>query len=338
MYDKLNHRDLKCANTMDTFLPYDDYHEAQRIAYQLSDNYLDKTNNHDFKESCAIDTPFSHSVQKGIIRATLNVTISGIPGRALCDTGSNYTHVSGTFAKKLYDKELETTTWNRCRLYAVNGREVTPRRQFDNLKIESSELNFTGYVDVGIIREQSFDLIIGMDLMCQIGLVILTPISTLTLMSELEECLTKKNDIKHINWKGNDDPRDNIRRGSKKIDIKAIKIMSPRPTREKKTPHTLKIIKSRDVDPSKAVIVPVASNGESIREFRAEDINEEYIIMKRDDFQNELSKLKKIILEQKTRIDNFEGDCKRNNEPQKETKIGSVVVRNKKNITPKKKK
>ena len=192
MYDKLNNRDPKSASIVETYLPYDDFHEAQRIAYQLDDDYIDITEDEDSKGSHAISTPFRHvksvdSVQKGVTKPSLYVTISGVPARALCDTGSDYTHVSGTFAKKLTKQNLRTTAWNRPRLYAVNGREVTPQRQFDNLEIRHSELNFTGHVDVGIIREQSYDLLIGMDMMSQVGLVIITSLSTFTLVSDLEK-------------------------------------------------------------------------------------------------------------------------------------------------------
>ena len=109
-------------------------------------------------------------------------------------------------------QNLKTTAWNRPRLYAVNGREVTPQRQFDNLEIRHSELNFTGYVDFGVIREQSYDLLIGMDMMSQVGLVIITSLSTFTLVSDLEKTIQterRHTGNKHVNWRRNDEHRRN---------------------------------------------------------------------------------------------------------------------------------
>ena len=77
--------------------------------------------------------------------------------------------------------------WDRPRLYAVNDKEVTPRHQFNSVSIIHRELNFVGCVDLGIIKEQSYDLLIGMDLMSQVGLVIVTPMSTFMLISDLEK-------------------------------------------------------------------------------------------------------------------------------------------------------
>ena len=53
MYDKLNNRDPKSASIVETYLPYDDFHEAQRIAYQLDDDYIDITEDEDSKGSHA---------------------------------------------------------------------------------------------------------------------------------------------------------------------------------------------------------------------------------------------------------------------------------------------
>ena len=56
------------------------------------------------------------------------VEVEGIRARALIDTGSDFTHVSGDFAKKLVN--LEKKPWSKSKLYAATGIVVTPRYEF----------------------------------------------------------------------------------------------------------------------------------------------------------------------------------------------------------------
>ena len=141
------------------------------------------------KECSAVVTPFGHScnsLEKKVTKPVLHVTVGGIPARALCDTGSDYSHVSGTFAKRLR-AHFSPVSWNRPKLYAVNQKEVTPRHQYNEIEVTHRQLNFTGKIDLGIIREQSYDLLIGMDLMSHVGLIIVTPMSTFMMKSDLEK-------------------------------------------------------------------------------------------------------------------------------------------------------
>ena len=140
----------------------------------------------------------------------LHVTVGGIAARALCDTGSDYSHVSGIFARKLRSC-FSPVSWDRPKLYAVNQREVTPRYQYNDMDIAHRQLNFTGKVDLGIIREQSYDLLIGMDFMSQVGLIIVTPLSTFMMKSDLEElfsqCGRAVPELDKYSWQGNDKSR-----------------------------------------------------------------------------------------------------------------------------------
>ena len=165
----------------------------QVIAYDVegeSDLSEPETETDDRVEECsAVVTPFGHncnSLEKKVTKPVLHVTVGGIPARALCDTGSDYSHVSGTFAKRLRAL-FSPVSWNRPKLYAVNQKEVTPRHQYNEMEVTHRQLNFTGKIDLGIIREQSYDLLIGMDLMSQVGLIIITPMSTFMMRGDLEE-------------------------------------------------------------------------------------------------------------------------------------------------------
>ena len=112
------------------------------------------------------------------------------------------THVSGEFARKL--GHLKLSRWSRSKLFAVDGHKVTPQHQFNNVEISHDKLNFTAIYDIGIIREQSCDLLIGMDLMNQVGLVIVTPLSTFMLVSDLEKLFRQigRNilEVENFNW------------------------------------------------------------------------------------------------------------------------------------------
>ena len=165
----------------------------QALAFDSEDEVNSKkSSKRTKKKNCStVTTSFSHSchsICKKVKKPILNVKIEGIPARALCDTGSDYSHVSGPFAKKLRSR-FSTTPWNRPKLYAVNNKEVTPRQQFNNIGIVQEQLGIKGRADLGVIRQQSYDLIVGMDLMAQMNLVIITPSSTFMLMNKLEELL-----------------------------------------------------------------------------------------------------------------------------------------------------
>ena len=161
-------------------------------------------------ECSAIVTPFGHSlntIEGKITKPVLHVTVGGIPARALCDTGSDYSHISGTFAKRLRTR-FSASAWNRPKLYAVNNKEVTPRHQYNEMEIVHKQLNFKGKIDLGVIKEQSYDLLIGMDLMTQIGLIIITPLRTFMLKSDLEQLFQQNNrsisELSKNSWQNKD--------------------------------------------------------------------------------------------------------------------------------------
>ena len=235
------------VNIMDEEIDERGLHEAHSIAYYFSDNFLDDEyeddeNGEDPGDVSAITTPFSRKkinvVRSEVTKPCLYVDVSGVPARALCDTGSDYTHVSGHFANEL--NHLERSHWRRPKLYAVNGRDVTPRHQINGVEISHQGLNFKSKIDVGIIREQSYDLIIGMDFMNAIGLVIVTPLSTLMLVSDLEKFFRQDDDakasVKKLDWQKalktkknkyvNSDADTKGRKDSNKIEIHKIDLKS----------------------------------------------------------------------------------------------------------------
>ena len=173
----------------------EDLDRIQALAFDSGDDVNSrKGSKRTKKKNCStITTSFSHGcdpICNEVKKPILNITIEGIPAKALCDTGSDYSHISGSFAKKLRSR-FSTTPWNRPKLYAVNNKEVTPRQQFNDIEITHQQLGFKGKVDLGVIREQSYDLIMGMDLMAQMDLIIITPFSTFMLMNRLEEFVRK---------------------------------------------------------------------------------------------------------------------------------------------------
>ena len=196
-YDAMiKNKDRETVNQIDNkagFPTEEELDRIQALAFDSEDEVSSKkSSKRTKKKNCStVTTSFSHSchsIFKKVKKPILNVKIEGIPARALCDTGSDYSHISGSFAKKLRSR-FSTTPWNRPKLYAVNNKEVTPRQQFNNIKIVQEQLSFKGRADLGVIRQQSYDLIVGMDLMAQMNLVIITPSSTFMLMNKLEELL-----------------------------------------------------------------------------------------------------------------------------------------------------
>ena len=134
--------DKKGANLLSPEPEEADYELAQYLAITVHDkdqrdNATDDEAN-DKQSVGAITTPFIHQktchiAGKRVLKPSMFVTVAGVTARALCDTGSDYSHVSGPFAKKL--NHLKMSKWDRPRLYAVNDKEVTPRHQFNSVSI-----------------------------------------------------------------------------------------------------------------------------------------------------------------------------------------------------------
>lgn len=114
-----------------------------------------------------------------IHKPVMMVEIGGQITRALCDTGSYYTHVSGKFVEKLLPEPL--SSWSRPKLYAATpqGIEVTPWHEFRQIEIRYRELGFATTPYVGIMRELTYDAILGIDLMHDVGLVIIQSLQRL---------------------------------------------------------------------------------------------------------------------------------------------------------------
>ena len=221
-YDKMKKRvevreTTNQVSIQDDRIPEEELDRIQALAYDIEDESghseqeieLDEK----VKECSAVITPFGHScnsLEKKVTKPVLHVTVGGIPARALCDTGSDYSHVSGTFAKRLRAR-FSPVSWNRPKLYAVNQKEVTPRHQYNEMEVTHRQLNFTGKIDLGIIREQSYDLLIGMDLMSQVGLIIITPMSTFMMRSDLEELFHQSgravSELENNSWRKNEKGR-----------------------------------------------------------------------------------------------------------------------------------
>ena len=205
-YERIKNYVKPGANNLSCNPKESDYQLAQCLAIDIeSETQVEG------KRSCAaITTPFTHkrtcqAIREKILKPSMYVYVAGIVARALCDTGSDYSHVSGSFAKKL--SHLKTSKWDRPRLYAVNEKEVTPRNQLNSVPIIHPDLKFVGRVDLGIIKEQSYDLLIGMDLMSQVGLVIVTPLSTFMVIQDFQK-LFENNGSKSVRrkkWLGQGD-------------------------------------------------------------------------------------------------------------------------------------
>ena len=205
-YERIKNNVKPGANNLSCNPKESDYQLAQCLAIDI-----ESENQAEDKRSCAaISTPFTHqrtcqAIKKKTPKPSMYMYVAGIVARALCDTGSDYSHVSGSFAKKL--SHLKTSKWDRPRLYAVNEKEVTPRNQLKSVPIIHPELKFVGRVDLGIIKEQSYDLLIGMDLMSQVGLVIVTPLSTFMIIKDFEKLLKNygSKSVKSKRWSENSD-------------------------------------------------------------------------------------------------------------------------------------
>ena len=221
-YDKMKKRvevreTTNQVSIQDDRIPEEELDRIQALAYDIEDesglSEQEIESDEKVKECSAVITPFGHScnsLEKKVTKPVLHVTVGGIPARALCDTGSDYSHVSGTFAKRLRAR-FSPVSWNRPKLYAVNQKEVTPRHQYNEMEVTHRQLNFTGKIDLGIIREQSYDLLIGMDLMSQVGLIIITPMSTFMMRSDLEELFHQSgravSELENNSWRKNEKGR-----------------------------------------------------------------------------------------------------------------------------------
>ena len=217
-YDKMKKRvevreTTNQVSIQDDRIPEEELDRIQALAYDIegesghSEQEIELDEK--VKECSAVITPFGHScnsLEKKVTKPVLHVTVGGIPARALCDTGSDYSHVSGTFAKRLR-AHFSPVSWNRPKLYAVNQKEVTPRHQYNEIEVTHRQLNFTGKIDLGIFREQSYDLLIGMDLMSQVGLIIVTPMSTFMMKSDLEKLFHQSgravSELENSSWQKN---------------------------------------------------------------------------------------------------------------------------------------
>lgn len=67
---------------------------------------------------------------------------------------------------------------------------MTPRYEFRNVKIRHEALGFDIDLDLGIIREPTYDLIIGIDFMDAVGLVMGQNRSTFFLEKDLQDFFT----------------------------------------------------------------------------------------------------------------------------------------------------
>ncbi len=75
------------------------------------------------------------------------------------------------------------------------------------MEIAHEGLNFKGTIDLGVLRDQGYDLLIGMDFMTQVGLIIVTPLSTFMMRTDLEELFRQSGrsveDLSQNSWQTN---------------------------------------------------------------------------------------------------------------------------------------
>lgn len=67
---------------------------------------------------------------------------------------------------------IEKSKYNGPRKQAVNGYDITPREEYKDIEVWNKTLNFSVHLNISILRDQQYDIIISMDIIAAVGLVV----------------------------------------------------------------------------------------------------------------------------------------------------------------------
>lgn len=105
-------------------------------------------------------------------KPVMYVEVSGVRTSTLIDTGADLTHISRNFAKTS-SSYVKRETYTGPRIQTVNGFDITPRKEFRGIEIANRTLNFKLKHTISILRDQRYDIIVGMNIISVIGLFII---------------------------------------------------------------------------------------------------------------------------------------------------------------------